>query len=250
MKRDEKMPLQKSPNWTRIIWFVLIGLLVINMFRMIAPADSLELSYSDFKDKVRQGEVLEVTIKGDKVTGTFKEPVKQGAKSEGSVEKSGGFERFETVLPSFEDPGLIGLLENNGVTIKAESEEKSWAWRLLVSFLPWLLLIGFFLYTTKKFQERAGGGIFGFGKSKAKLYTKAAVKVTYDDVAGMSNTKKELQEVVDFLKDPSKYMALGGQLPKGILLVGPPGTGKTLMARATISRRQRSWPVAWCATGV
>jgi cell division protease FtsH len=233
MKGNEKMPMQKSPNWTRVIWFLLIGLLVVHIFRMFTPADTLKLSYSDFKDKVSQGKVSQITIKGDKLSGSFNETVRQG-QGEGTDQEAAQYKRFETVLPSFEDPELIGLLEDNGVTIKAKSEEKSWAWTLVVSFLPWLLLIGFFIYTTKKFQERAGGGgIFGFGKSKAKLFTKATIDITYEDVAGLANTKKELQEVVDFLKDPSKYMALGGQLPKGILLVGPPGTGKTLMARAT-----------------
>jgi len=225
--------MQTSPHWTRFIWFLLIGLLVANAFRMFATADSLKLPYSEFKDKVSQGKVSEITIKGDKLTGRFKEPVMQASGGEDSGEKVARFEHFETVLPSFKDPGLIGLLDDNEVTIKAKSEEKSWLWTLLVSFLPWLLLIGFFLYTSKKFQERAGGGLFGFGKSKAKVYTKATIDITYEDVAGLSNTKKELQEVVEFLRNPSKYMALGGQLPKGILLVGPPGTGKTLMARAT-----------------
>jgi len=234
MTSNDKMPVQKSPNWIRVIWVLLIGILVLNIFRMLAPANLLKLPYSDFKKKVSEGQVSQITIKSDKLSGSFKEHISQGSKSEGSHEEAARYERFETVLPSFGDPELIGLLEENGVTIKAKSEEKSWVWTLLVSFLPWLLLIGFFVYTSKKFQERAGGGgLFGFGKSKAKVFTKATIDITYEDVAGLSNTKKELQEVVDFLKDPSKYMALGGQLPKGILLVGPPGTGKTLMARAT-----------------
>jgi len=232
MKGNNKIPKQNSPNWMRLIWFLLIALLVVNLFRMFGPADYLKLSYSDFKEKVSQGDVSQITIKGDKVVGNFKEPVRHGG--EASEKEAVAYKHFETVLPSFEDPELIGLLEDNGVTIKAKSEEKSWVWTIVVSFLPWLLLIGFFIYTSKKFQERAGGGgLFGFGKSKAKLYTKATIDISYEDVAGLANTKKELQEVVDFLKDPSKYMALGGQLPKGILLVGPPGTGKTLMARAT-----------------
>lgn len=225
--------MQKTPNWTQVIWFVLIGLLIIYMFQMFAPPESLNLSYSDFKDTVIQGQVSEITIKGDKITGTFTEPVSQRPEDQGPSQEAARYEHFETVLPSFGDPDLIGLLEKNKVTIKARSEEKSWVRTLLAGLLPWLLLIGFFVYTSKKFQERAGGGLFGFGKSKAKLYTKATVAITYEDVAGLSNTKKELQEVVDFLKDPSRYRALGGQLPKGILLVGPPGTGKTLMARAT-----------------
>jgi cell division protease FtsH len=212
---------------------MLISLLIVYTFKLLNPPDSIKLSYTQFKKKVNQGKVSEIIIKGDKISGSFEEPEKRSRGHQGSDEKVVEYGYFETVIPSLEDPELMGLLEKNKVTINAKSDEKSWAWTLVVSFLPWLLLIGFFLYVSKKFQERAGGGLFGFGKSKAKLYTKSTVNVTFQDVAGLSNTKKELQEVVDFLKEPSRYRALGGQLPRGILLVGPPGTGKTLMARAT-----------------
>ncbi|HKK00339.1 MAG TPA: ATP-dependent zinc metalloprotease FtsH, partial [Desulfotignum sp.] len=144
---------------------------------------------------------------------------------------------FSTVMPTFEDPELIRILEKNKVEIHAEPDDTNWLARALISFLPWLLLIGFFVYMNKRMKEQMGGlggpkGPFGFGKSKAKKIQKEEVDVTFEDVAGLENAKKELKEMSDYLKDPSAYIELGAELPKGILLVGPPGTGKTLMSRA------------------
>jgi len=208
------------------------------LFRAYGPSDTLKISYTDFKNRVRQGNVSEITVKGNEVRGAFKEAVKPGSASNASRKDLPAYKIFQTILPSFEDLDLMGLLENKGVDVKVEQKEGSWFWSLLVSLLPWILIIGFFVYTSKKMQERMGGmggpgGIFGFGKSKAKLYNKSTVSIGYQDVAGLPNAKKELYEVVDYLKDPAKVRDLGGELPKGILLVGPPGTGKTLLARAT-----------------
>jgi len=208
------------------------------LFRAYGPSDMLKVSYTDFKNRVRQGNVSEITVKGNEVRGIFKEPVKPGSPSNASQENLPEYRGFQTILPSFEDLELMNLLEEKGVNVKVEPKEGSWFWGLLVSLLPWILIIGFFVYTSKKMQERMGsmggpGGIFGFGKSKAKLYNKSTVRIGYQDVAGLPNAKKELYEVVDYLKNPAKVRGLGGELPKGMLLVGPPGTGKTLLARAT-----------------
>jgi len=241
MTDKESAPLKQEPSWWRgfdwriILWMTLIWIVASFLLGPWHGPRRMNLSYSEFKQSVTDEKVAEITVRGQEITGKFKQP--EEGKPQATLfgeEETPQFNNFKTIRPSFQDPGLMDLLEKKDVTIHAESEKRSWWWTLIISVLPWVLIIGFFVYSSKKFQERVGGaaGPFGFARSKAKLYTKSTSNLNFQDVAGLANAKKELQEVVDFLKDPSKFRKLGGELPKGILLVGPPGVGKTLLARA------------------
>ncbi|MFW5640295.1 MAG: ATP-dependent zinc metalloprotease FtsH [Thermodesulfobacteriota bacterium] len=223
---EEKQNLLKRNIWFLLLWLLLIYFLVGRSY-----SDVSQIPYTQFKENLKGGNLSSIHVKGEEITGEFKKEIKVGEREDAPTLKY-----FKTILPSFPDPGLMDQLEKKGVTIRTESTEASWFATLLITLLPWVLIIGFFVYSSKKFQERMGGGgagLFKFGKSKAKLYTRSTTQVTYENVAGLANAKKELQEIVEFLKNPSKFQKLGGKLPKGILLAGPPGTGKTLLARAT-----------------
>jgi cell division protease FtsH len=198
------------------LWLVIVLLLfaLFNLFQGTASrGPQPPLNYSDFIDHVDSGRVAEVTISGQEITGQFRD---------GS--------EFKTVAP--EDPTLVDRLLKNGVRLSAaEPEETSPLLSILISWFPMLLLIGVWIFFMRQMQA-GGGKAMGFGKSKARMLTEKVGRVTFDDVAGIDEAKQELEEVVDFLRDPQKFQRLGGKIPKGCLLVGPPGTGKTLLARA------------------
>jgi cell division protease FtsH len=206
--------------WMRslMIWVgILLALaLFVTMFDSRGTQNSGNtIPYSAFLDKVEEGSVREVNVSPNVITGTLSNA-----------------ERFRTNAPS--DPQLIERLRERGVTINARPEEGPNIWMvLLYQSLPFLLFLGIAFFVLRQMQKNSGaGGAMGFGKSRAKMLTQKEGKVTFDDVAGIDEAREELEEIVEFLKDPTKFARLGGKIPKGALLVGSPGTGKTLLARA------------------
>ena len=191
---------------------IIIGLMLVMLFRGFDPPEnSASIDYSDFLGMVESESVTQVTIQGDNISGlSAKGP-------------------FNTFAPK--DPKLIQLLKRKGVKISAKPKEGDSWHKELLSWVPMLLMIGVWIFFMRRMQG-GGGNPLSFGKSKARLMSDSQGKVTFEDVAGIDEARDELQEIVDFLKDPGKFTRLGGRIPKGVLLVGAPGTGKTLLARA------------------
>ncbi len=233
--KDTFFPFDNQPLWFRMLVFFGLWLLISYVYVNLWPVGQPEhIPYSVFKAKVINGEVAKIDVQGQEISGQYAVEPTTAKDASGNVGPP-EVHSFKTVIPSFNDPDLIKILEKNKVTITAKSQEKPWYMSVLIVLLPWLLIIGFFVLMNKKMRDQMGGpggGLFGFGKSKARKITHEEVRVTFDDVAGLENVKHELEEMVEYLKNPGKFQNLGAELPKGILLAGPPGTGKTLMARA------------------
>ncbi|MEM1287062.1 MAG: ATP-dependent zinc metalloprotease FtsH [Pseudomonadota bacterium] len=207
-----------NSNFRNFALWVVIGLLLVALFNMFSnpsrQSGGPEIAYSQFISEVENGRIRDVVIVGQQISGSYSD---------------GG--QFTTFAP--DDPQLVQNLSDSGVRITAQpNTERFSLFSVLVSFGPMLLLIAVWIYFMRQMQGGAGGKAMGFGKSKAKLLTEAHGRVTFDDVAGIDEAKEDLQEIVEFLRDPGKFQRLGGRIPRGVLLVGPPGTGKTLTARA------------------
>jgi cell division protease FtsH len=226
-------PKAVNPFRSRRFWITLLILLAANLFItnvLLAPAQptTITLPYNAFKDQVVADNVVTVTTTGDAITGVTKTPVAEPGTGTKAT-------HFTTQHPSFANDNLETLLEQHGVTINAKPENPPlpfWE-QLLLSFGPTLLIVGGLLYLLRRSASAGAGGLLGaFGQSRARLYDAERPATTFADVAGIDEVKQELEELVDFLKEPQKYEKLGGRVPKGVLLIGPPGTGKTLLARA------------------
>lgn len=233
-QENEKQTPQQPP-WRNWIWPALLILIVVwtlflvpDLFGNSGNRASL-IDYSYFLEQVEAGNVDEVTIEGANVTGVFRSEVTPPATSSGVSRQP--IRNFRVTLPPVEDPTLIRTLLENNVTIIGEVSETSPLILILLNFGPILILVAFVIWWARRAQGQASG-VFGFGRSQAREYNEERPQITFNDVAGQDAAKSELVEVVDFLKDPDKYIALGARIPRGVLLIGPPGTGKTLMARA------------------
>jgi cell division protease FtsH len=223
-KKGSFPPLNKGSKtiviWFLIILFVLFAVQLLNRQR----EKEVPVSYTKFKEEVNKDNVRRVIIIEKEIKG---ELVNESVLVEGATAKN--FTHFKTYIP-FEDPELTNILEEKNVEIISRPASVKWT-SILLSGLPMLLFIAFWLFIMRQMQV-GGNRAFSFGKSRARLLTENKPKVTFRDVAGIDEAKEEVQEIIEFLKDPKKFQKLGGKIPKGALLLGPPGTGKTLLARA------------------
>jgi cell division protease FtsH len=206
-------------NFRNLALWIIIALLLVALFNLFGSGQTSRgnpttIDYSEFNDQVKAGAVKSVVIRGDQIHGLFKNN-----------------QAFSTYAP--QDPQLVQRLDENHVRYAAQPVEESTPFWLsaLINWFPMLLVFAVWIFFIRQMQS-GGGKAMGFGKSRAKMLTERAGRVTFEDVAGVDEAKEDLVEIVDFLRDPQKFQRLGGRIPKGVLLVGPPGTGKTLLARA------------------
>ncbi|HMA02663.1 MAG TPA: ATP-dependent metallopeptidase FtsH/Yme1/Tma family protein, partial [Gemmatimonadaceae bacterium] len=226
---DRTPPPKRDFSWGKIsktlsLWIIVILIPIVFMQVNGARDQTTEIDYSTYSQQLDQDNIQKISIQEGKViNGDFKHKIPNVAAGKDVL-------HFSVRLPVANDPKEVERLRAKGVEISATDAKVSILGQLLV-YLPFLFVVGLFFFIFRQMQA-GGAKAFSFGKSKAKLLTGDTPKVTFADVAGADEAKEELEEIIEFLRDPQKYTRLGGRLPKGVLLVGPPGTGKTLLARA------------------
>lgn len=220
-------PQKPSDDTPGPIWpsAVLLAFSLYFMVQLLSAQQLTTLSYSEFLKQVDGGQIASVLIRGEELKGRYRQSQEQNTSSY----------EFRTVVPHVENARLLELLSQHHVEIHAQADEAPFWAQLLIGFLPWLLILGLFIWSSRALREKMGGGtgLYGFGRSRARRYEVSRNGPHYRDIAGAEAAKQELQEVIDFLKNPAKYRAMGAHMPKGILMMGAPGTGKTLLAKAT-----------------
>ncbi|KFI23827.1 ATP-dependent zinc metalloprotease FtsH [Nitrosococcus oceani] len=229
-KQASPPPAAPPLNWRYLLWIILLGIFLISWLGNAGRQAGDEITYTEFKQALHQGKIAKVTLEGQHISGTYHE-------AGGNIQPEGKDSKgFSTTRPPFDDPELMKLLEQKGVVVQAKSEEPSLWMQAIIGILPWFLILGLIFYVSYRMQQRmmggGRGGPFGFGKAPVKRFREGSIGVTFEDVAGVENAKRDLREIVDYLKEPGQFKAVGAKIPKGILLVGRPGTGKTLLARA------------------